>query len=211
MDYYCRIGRHGQIGRFRSKGSRNLPRGARVVVRTTRGIETATVLSTAVPPSELAEEPTNKATESTVDGTVLRLMTAEDKLLDFQLKATAKETFNSLQQYLSQIDANDCLMDVEPLLDGKTLYFHFLGETSDLVSEHLKVLTKLYQTKVSESQFAKLLETGCGPQCGTEEKGGCGESGTCNVCVVAKACKSKQQLGCVHFVIFASSITECQN
>jgi len=75
-------------------------------------------------------------------------------------------------------------------MDGKTLYFHFVGVPGEYLTNHLQCLAEIFQREVQTSQFAKLLEHGCGPGCGTEEKGGCGDGGACTVCIVAKACST---------------------
>lgn len=194
MEYFCRVGRHGQVGRFASTSSVSLKRNSRVVVRTGRGIEAATILSTASERSNgsSAESIENGSIDnhtSKYDGKILRTMTAEDSLLSDQLERTAVETFATCQTFLVESGSNECLLEVEPLLDGKTLYFHFIGTPDDELNSYLKQLTEVYRAKVSETRFAQLLEHGCGPGCGTEEKGSCGESGTCTVCVIANACK----------------------
>jgi hypothetical protein len=123
------------------------------------------------------------------DGTLLRTCTLEDQLLREKLDEAARVAFNSCQEFLTVNRLGDSLLDVEALLDAKTLYFYFLGPPSDAIAPQLDKLVEIFQTTVRESQFAKLLEEGCGPGCGTEEKGGCGSSGSCTVCVIAQACR----------------------
>ena len=180
VDYFCRIGNHGHVGRLRPKVSTRFERDDRVVCRTARGIEIGEVLSMA-----------NAVEETTLDGAVLRRMTPEDELLWRNLSAMSQEVQSECQQWLTDHGYSDILLDVEPLMDGQTLYFHFVGEPSPIVSEHITALAELYEKRVRESRFAQLLETGCGPGCGTEAKGGCGTGGGCAVCVVASACKKK--------------------
>ena len=170
-------------------------RGQEVVVRTARGIEIAEVMSPASPPKPALNETSFTTDSSTVsttdstDGKILRRLTAEDRLLQQQLTHAAKLAFESCQQHLIKTGSRDCLLDVEPLMDGKTLYFHFIGTPDESLTEHLQSLAEIFRATVQASQFAKLLDEGCGPGCGTEEKGSCGDSGTCSVCVIAKACK----------------------
>jgi cell fate regulator YaaT (PSP1 superfamily) len=179
-DHLCRIGCHGQVGRLRSKSAIRLQRNDRVVCRTARGIELGEVLAAV----EAVEE-------SELDGTLLRRMTPEDDLLWRNLREMSDQALAECQTWLTEQGSTDTLLEVEPLLDGQTLYFHFVGEPTPDVAEHLKHLASLYEQRVRESKFAELLENGCGPGCGTESKGGCGTSGGCAVCVVASACKKK--------------------
>ncbi len=186
--YLCRVGRHSHIGKFRNIRSGNRPRGQAVVLRTARGIEMGEVLSRTSDVSETVQVAA-KAVVDTTDGKILRSITAEDKLLQKQLDEAANTAFEECQRYLREIDSRDCLLEVEPLMDGKTLYFHFIGIPTEAVSDYLQSLAEIFRETVQASQFAKLLEEGCGPGCGTEEKGGCGTSGSCTVCVIAKNCK----------------------
>jgi len=197
--YYCRVGKHGQVGRFRDVQRKNRDRNEAVLVRTTRGVEPATVLSAVsfkdFPTSKMTTSAVNKTTSETIaettDGKILRKQTPEDDLLQKQLNLSAEAASVACQAYLDVNRHADCLLDVEPMMDGKTLYFHFVGVPSESLTQHLQKLAEIFQQEVQSSQFAKLLEHGCGPGCGTEEKGGCGDDGACTVCVVAKACATK--------------------
>jgi cell fate regulator YaaT (PSP1 superfamily) len=185
---FCRIGRHGEIGCFIDRDRAQPSRGRSVVLRTRRGLEVGTVLRTV----EIASQSYGKLGESTsveFDGTLLRICTPEDQILREKLEQAAMAAFNSCQDYLALHQLGDTLLDVEALLDAKTLYFYFLGEPSEVIAQQLDRLVEIFQTTVRESQFAKLLEEGCGPGCGSEEKGSCGTSGSCAVCVIAKSCK----------------------
>jgi len=190
--FYCRVGKHGQIGRFRDIQQKIRVRDEQVLVRTRRGVEPATILSAvSADLSAGVLTPSKSDAKEEVDGKILRKQTPEDLLLIKQLLASALSAAADCQRFLDLKQSGDCLLDVEPMMDGKTLYFHFVGMPEDSVTEHLQMLAEIFQRDVQTSQFAKLLEHGCGPGCGTEEKGGCGDGGACTVCVVAKACSTK--------------------
>jgi cell fate regulator YaaT (PSP1 superfamily) len=179
--YLVRVGKLGQIGRFRSLQEAALRRGTRVVCRTQRGIEIGQVLG----PAHFKQ-----ATVDLTDGRLLRSMTVEDEILWGHLHEQADAALKTCQQWLTEQKVAGLLIDVEPLLDGKTLYFHFLSEVSPEIQQHLDHLASIYERSVRESKFAQLLEHGCGPGCGTEEaKNGCGTKGGCAVCHVASKCK----------------------
>ncbi len=179
--YLVRVGMHGQIGRFRTLQESNFKRGARVVCRTQRGVEIGQVLG----PTQIRH-----ATADLTDGRLLRGMTVEDEILWGHLQEQANQAQEACQQWLSSHNVAGLLIDVEPLLDGKTLYFHFLSEVSPEIQQHLDHLASIYERSVRESKFSQLLEHGCGPGCGTEEaKNGCGSKGGCAVCQVASKCK----------------------
>ena len=128
---------------------------------------------------------------SLYDGRILRRFTAEDHLLWSHLQQLGSHAHEDCIAWLSERQIAATLLDVEPLLDGKTLFFHFLADVPDSVQQHLDQLVRLYERQVRESKFARLLEEGCGPGCGTAKKaGGCGPSGGgCAVCSIAKQCK----------------------
>lgn len=178
VDLLCRLGIYGNVGRIRPKGSASrIQRGDQVLCRTARGVEVGEVL--------------NVCERSGVDpdGSFLRRMTPEDHLLWKQLQAHSQAAMFSCQKWLDENQRTEVLLDVEPLMDGKTLYFHFAGPPTDSLSEQLDRMVEVYQESVAESEFAKLLEHGCGPGCGTEEKSACGTAQGCAVCVAASVCK----------------------
>lgn len=179
--FLVRVGKLGQIGRFRTLEEATFKRGARVVCRTTRGIEVGQVLG----PTQLKPSITDLS-----DGQLLRSMTVEDEILWGHLQEEANRAQEQCQAWLIDQNVAALLIDVEPLLDGKTLYFHFLSEVSPEIQSHLDQLAAIYERSVREGKFAQLLEHGCGPGCGTEEaKNGCGSRGGCAVCQVASKCK----------------------
>ncbi|HBE68116.1 MAG TPA: hypothetical protein DDW52_08200 [Planctomycetaceae bacterium] len=116
-------------------------------------------------------------------------MTPEDELLWSNLQALSQEALEACAEWLAENAPDATLLEVEPLLDGKTLYFHFLNEVSPAVHEQLDGLITAYESQVRQSSFAKLLDEGCGPGCGTESaERGCSSRGGCSVCKVA-SCK----------------------
>jgi hypothetical protein len=153
-----------------------------VLARTARGLERGEIVS----PADRVD-----GVKSNDDGRILRKFSPEDALLWRQLAQGADLACVDCQRWLEEFGAGEVLLDVEPLMDGRTLYFHFLGEISERLQDHVNELAKLYEKTVRQSEFAKLLETGCGPNCGTSEGSGCGTSGGCATCVVASACQVK--------------------
>jgi hypothetical protein len=170
--YAVRIGIHGQVGRF-AAGSHHYSRGAQVICRTARGLEVGQVLG--------ALEWTSIASTEEFDGRIVRLMAAEDRLLWNQLKRLAEDAHTACQAWLTNSGLPDRLLDVEPLLDGRTLYFHFLDTASAETEVQTEKLAQIFQQTVSDSAFSKLVEAGCGPGCGTDKAKGCGSA--CSACV----------------------------
>jgi hypothetical protein len=125
------------------------------------------------------------------DGSILRRTTPEDELLWAQLRQLGEEAYENCTRWIADQGSSAILLEVEPLLDGRTLYFHFLTFVEAHIQDKLDQLAKIYEREVRQSKFARLLEHGCGPGCGTAEaKNGCGTSGGCAVCSIASACKN---------------------
>ncbi|QDS95301.1 hypothetical protein FF011L_40940 [Roseimaritima multifibrata] len=122
------------------------------------------------------------------EGTVVRRTTPEDELLIDRLEKYRIRAVVRCQQLLAESNTETTLLEVDPLFDGKTLIFFFLGPIDDTVQELSDRLTSEYEKKVHSKHFAKLLAEGCGPGCGSKEGSGC--SGGCAVCVAATACQS---------------------
>lgn len=196
--FLVRVGLHGQVGRFRRLEPEALQRGQRVVCRTLRGIEVGQVLCPTamanrfLSPGALTSEG-QQPDEDWFDGRILRRMTPEDELLWGHLQQLAGATLDECESWLQQSSRAVTLLEVEPLLDGKTLYFHFLEQVDRDLELQLDVFVQVYERKVRESQFARLLEHGCGPGCGTSQAvNGCGSRGGCSVCKIANACKASE-------------------
>ncbi len=117
-------------------------------------------------------------------------MAPEDHLLWNNLVNLASEAFANCQQWLRDQQMPDQLLDVEPLMDGRTLYFHFLSSVSPQTCAHVDALANIFQQTVATSPFAQQVEKGCGPGCGTESAKGCGSA--CSVCKVCKPASSRQ-------------------
>ena len=159
----------------------SLSRDDQIICRTTRGIEMGTVLTPTQP----------EYVEAGAAGKFIRKARPEDELLWRQLTTLSVEASRTCQSFLDKQNTPDVLLEVEPLIDGRTLYFHFLGTPSLETEEYVQELSEIYQKSVASSRFAALLEHGCGPGCGTKEKSGCGTGG-CAVCAVAGGCTSKK-------------------
>lgn len=183
IQYAVRLGIHGQIGKLRASELSQLQRGQRVLCRTSRGLEIGEILTGLDPFSDQLE---------LADGIILRKVTSEDEFLASQLKRLAEDLHSFMQEELSQADPTATLLEVESLMDGKTLFFHFLGPVNDQAQGITDRLGKIFQKKARESRFAQLLETGCGPGCGTTSSK-CGTTGGCSTCVIAGGCSSKKQ------------------
>ena len=183
-EWVVRCGTSSQLFRVRP-GTNNLDRGITVLCRTSRGLEIGEVLAECHYTSEVSSD--------LAQATLVRLSRPEDQLLWTQLRQLSEDASLACQSFLQSNGLDDVLIEVEPLFDGTTLFFHFLGEPGEMTEAYVEELATVYQKNVASSKFAELLEHGCGPGCGTPEKSGCGTSSGCAVCSITGACGSKKK------------------
>lgn len=168
----------GHVGRFDSVDGVRYSRRARVICRTSRGLEIGEVLTTGETKGDAA------------DGDLIRKLTVEDNLLLARLDKHRDDAFNACQQLIQSRGFTTALLDVEHLFDGGSLYFYFLGDVPRELETLTSDLAATYETQVKLQRFADTLAEGCGPGCGTEDaENGCA-SGACSSCAVAQACSS---------------------
>jgi hypothetical protein len=181
VHHLVRLGPFGHVGRFATADGTRVPRRARVVCRTSRGLEVGEVLAT---DCEVAGSP---------DGTLLRQVTIPDQLLLTRLERHKHQAFHACQQLLRDRDIPAVLVEVEHLFDGRGLYFYFLGETTPQLEDITAELAEVYDAEVQFRRFSETLVTGCGPGCGTAEAegSGCGTGG-CASCAVSGACGTRR-------------------
>ncbi|MCA9178262.1 MAG: hypothetical protein KDB14_27555 [Planctomycetales bacterium] len=185
MSHLVRVGLIGHVGRFRAVDRVVYARGARVVVRTSRGLEVGEVLASPAESggAESAEQP---------DGELLRRMTPADDLLEARLERHKCDALDACERRIAELQLDATLLDAELLFDGSSLFFYFLGEPDPQLEAVTAELAAAYDAEARLSQFVDLLEHGCGPDCGTESASGCGDGG-CSSCAVAAACKPAHQ------------------
>ena len=185
MYYLIQVGAMGHVGRFRAADAGRYARGQRVILRTARGLEIGEVLT-----------PEGDAPSGEADGDLLRRMTVQDDLLAQRLQRNRKAAYDSCVRLLEERGSAAVLLDVEHLFDGRGLYFYFLGDP-DPISEAISAeLAAAYDAEARFGEFAKTVEEGCGPGCGTDDAvNGCGSSGGCSTCAVASACSTKASRG----------------
>lgn len=181
--HLVRVGAQAQVGRFHAVDATRYPRGARVIVRTQRGLEVGEVLAAPGPDDEWGE----------ADGDLLRGMTVEDHLLEARLSKHRHEAYEACAGRLAELNLPVVLMDVEHLFDGQSLYFYFLGPQLPELDRLTAELAETYEARVQFRKFTETLTAGCGPGCGTEAAEGSGCGSSCGTsCAVAGACGTRR-------------------
>jgi cell fate regulator YaaT (PSP1 superfamily) len=181
--HFVRVGLLGNVGRFTSVDAVAYPRGARVILRTARGLETGETLGPA----------DEDAVRAASDGSILRGMTIEDELLEARLEKNRQKALDACNSRLAEKGIAATLVDVEHLFDGRSLFFYFLGEVTPEIESITSELAEVYDAAAQFRQFSETLTQGCGPGCGTEEAKGQGGCTLCaKACAVSHACATKR-------------------
>jgi cell fate regulator YaaT (PSP1 superfamily) len=184
MGYHLvRYGLLGYVGRFAAVDAMRYPRRARVVVRSSRGLEMGEVL---------AEPDDGGLAAGESSGQILRRMSVQDDLLAARLERRRHEAFTACEQLLAGAGVDAALVDVEHLFDGEGLFFYFLGDPPQAAADVTRQLADTYEAAVEFRKFADTLSEGCGPGCGTDEAKGQGGCDSCTSCAVAAACGVKR-------------------
>lgn len=181
--FLVRIGVHSQIARLQSEHEGRLVRGDAVVCRTNRGVELGEILAEAA----FMTDPLRPVQ---CDGVILRPAAPDELYLRGELKKLAETFLPEASHKVALVEPAAVLLEVEPMLDCQTVFFHFLGATPESAQRLMDDLALRFQQVVQESRLAELLDKGCGPGCGTKENG-CSSSG-CKGCAVAQACGTKK-------------------
>ncbi len=181
--HLVRVGVLGQVGRFTAVDLVRYPRGLKVIVRTSRGLEVGEILA---PPSD-------DLPNASADGSILRGMTVEDQLLDSRLQKNRDAALLACESRLRDLNHPVTLLDVEHLFDGRSLFFYFLGEVPPEIEMLTDELAELYDAEVQFRKFAETVTEGCGPGCGTENATGGGCSSCSTGCAIADACGTRKK------------------
>ncbi|MEI8379214.1 MAG: regulatory iron-sulfur-containing complex subunit RicT [Planctomycetota bacterium] len=169
QSYVVRYGVSRIVGEFSARGLGPLARGTTVIIRSDRGHEWGTVLSTATEQSRTylgtAEE----------HGRIIRLTNAQDEIEHDQSIAFEKEAFVGGQNAIRERNLQMQLIDIERVFGGERLIFYYLAEDRVDFRELVKALAKQFQTRIEMRQIgirdeAKLLA----------DYGDCGQPVCCN-------------------------------
>jgi cell fate regulator YaaT (PSP1 superfamily) len=166
--YIVRHGAMRLLGEFEPGNQPSWARGARVIVRTDRGVELGDVLCESTPRAvQLLSEPTS--------GRILRAANAND--LESLKKAQEAEgrELEACKRFIEQRQLQMELVDVEHIVGGERVIFYFLAEKRVDFRDLVKDLAKEFQTRIEMRQIgvrdeAKLLA----------DYGDCGKPVCCN-------------------------------
>lgn len=166
--YVVRYGAMRLLGIFAPGGDQTYRRGAKVIVRTDRGLEAGEVLVE-------ASERSAGALKNPVEGPLLRQMTAEDLNELRRIQEQGREEFQSCQRCIGESGLEMELVDVEHIFGGERVVVYYLADGRVDFRQLVKALAGEFQTRVEMRQIgvrdeAKLMA----------DFGDCGQPVCCN-------------------------------
>jgi len=166
--YVVRYGAMRSLGVFSVRGKDVLSRGAKVIARTSRGLEHGDVLCEATPDAiEQIKNPDN--------GQILRCMTTQDKneLNHIQLKS--RDEFETCEGYVQKLGLDMQLVDVEHIFGGERIVVYYLADDRVDFRELVKQLATEFQTRIEMRQIGVRDESRL-----LADYGDCGKPVCCN-------------------------------
>jgi cell fate regulator YaaT (PSP1 superfamily) len=181
-EYLVTYGQTGEIGRFRPADELVCQRGERVVVRTPRGLELATVLCTAT-------ERHATLLESNAVGELLRRATSDDDAIAAGIRERSRTLLDDARRLTAELTLPLEVLDVEITLDGHRVTLYHLRWAECDERPLVSALSKKYEAMVGMRDLA--LPAGanaCGrPDCGNQG----GNCTTCGTGGCSTGCGSK--------------------
>ena len=171
--YIVRYGAMRSLGVFGVRGNHAMNRGAKVIARTSRGLEAGEVLCEAT--AEAVEQIRNPD-----NGQVLRCMTSEDRNEFDHIQLQSRDEFKTCQAYVDQLGLEMELVDIEHVFGGERIIVYYLAEDRVDFRELVKQLAGEFQTRIEMRQIgvrdeARLLA----------DFGDCGKPVCCNTHLTA--------------------------
>lgn len=170
--YVVRYGAMRFLGVFSPSGDQTHRRGAKVIVRTDRGLEAGEVLSE-------ASERTVAALKNPIEGTLLRQMSADDLNELRRIQEQSRGEFQVCQRCIRDSGLEMELVDVEHVFGGERVVVYYLADGRVDFRQLVKTLAGEFQTRVEMRQIgvrdeAKLMA----------DFGDCGQPVCCNTHLV---------------------------
>lgn len=167
--YIIRYGLTRFVAEFSNRGSETYPRGAEVVVKSSRGTEWGEVLCAATPRTRTF------LASSEPEGRILRIATRADREALERIRESERDAFKGGRELILESKLVMQLVDIEWLFGGERLVFYYLAEQRVDFRELVKALAKRFRTRIEMRQIgvrdeAKLLA----------DYGDCGKPTCCN-------------------------------
>ena len=169
LSYVVRYGATRILGEFTTRGFGALARGTAVIVRSDRGHEWGTVLSTA------SEQTRTYLGTSEPHGRIIRIATPEDETERDRAVRAEQDAFAGCLELIRERNMQMQLVDAEQVVGGERLIFYYVSEQRVDFRDLVKGLAKRFHVRIEMRQIgirdeAKLLA----------DYGDCGQPVCCN-------------------------------
>ncbi len=166
--YIVRYGSMRALGVLSTRGGDRFTRGARVIARTNRGLESGEVLIE-------ANERAVARLKDPAHGQILRSMTTEDDNELSHIEANLSAEFETCQRYVKQLKLQMELVDIEHVFGGERIVIYYVAEKRVDFRDLVRQLASEFQTRIEMRQIgvrdeAKLMA----------DYGDCGKPVCCN-------------------------------
>ena len=166
--YITRYGSMRLLGIFTSKKNSEYRRGDDVILRTSRGLETGSILCQA------SDEALGQFKEAP-GGQLVRVMSSSDHGECNRIKKNTRQDFEKCRDLVEKLDLAMELADIEHVFGGERIIIYYLSEDRVDFRELVKQLAAEFQTRIEMRQIgvrdeAKLLA----------DYGDCGKPVCCN-------------------------------
>ena len=135
------------IGLFQYNSEVPLFRGARVIVRTSRGQEVATIMR------EADEESIARLPYRHEEGSVLRIMTPDDETECRRIRLAEKDEFLRARAIIERTDLAMNLVRVEHIYGGERLVVYYVADGRIDFRELVRILAAEFQTRIQMYQI----------------------------------------------------------
>jgi hypothetical protein len=215
--YLIRYGAMGHVGRFPALPECDTPfqRGERVVIQSDRGLELGEVLISLDGTSAASDSPTTEppGRSGTIEASpaglserprVLRMAGPEDLVRSRHAESSRSDRFALCERVLRDEAWPWALIDVEPLLDGRSAVIHYLGPAQidgAALRARFRVACDLdvVLEPVGSDPDSELLAAMAGEVADRDDGGcatcGCGETGGCGAAAALRRAAAKPAAG----------------
>jgi cell fate regulator YaaT (PSP1 superfamily) len=185
LQYVVSFGSNGGVGVFTADEPLALQRGARVVIRSPRGVEAGTVRCRAT----LGQA---RLLGASASGPLLRVLGSEDDARLSAQRLLSQRVFERSRQQALERGLSLDILDAEILLDGQQAVLHFVGDEPQL-DDFAQALERHFDLQM---RFENLAQPAAHDE---EEHGGCGKpdcgksaggAGGCTTCSTGGGCSS---------------------
>jgi cell fate regulator YaaT (PSP1 superfamily) len=174
-EYIVRYGAMRLLGVMSARNDSAYTRGAKVIVRTNRGLEAGEILCSVAASAQPEPASQNGGQTGSAAGQILREMSSQDVNELAHIQANEQQEFRLCQRHIDELTLPMQLVDVEHLFGGERIIVYYLAEGRIDFRELVRRLATEFQTRIEMRQIgvrdeAKLLA----------DYGDCGKTVCCN-------------------------------